>query len=89
MKRQMTWMVALLLALLMSGCACTDPPEADLLRENRKHLVESIRPTLVEALDKATNPDGSPAYIDAFKTEKVALLDRIISESARVAPDAE
>ena len=43
----------------------------------------------MEALDKATKPDGTPAYIDAYKTEKVNLLDRIISESARIAPDEE
>ena len=82
-------LLALALILLMTGCVCTDPPEADLLRENRKHLTESIRPALVEALDKATKPDGSPAYIDAYKDEKKNLLDRIISESARVAPDKE
>ena len=83
-------MIAVTLGLLlMTGCVCTDPPEADLLRENRKHLTESIRPALEEAMDKATKPNGKPAYIDAYKQEKLNLLDRIISESARVAPDKE
>jgi hypothetical protein len=40
-------------------------------------------------MDKATKPNGKPAYIDAYKQEKLNLLDRIISESARVAPDKE
>lgn len=87
MKHKM--LVVVLSLLLMTGCACTDPPEADLLRENRKHLIESIRPALVEALDRATKPDGSPAYIAPYKIEKVNTLDRIISESARVAPSDE
>jgi hypothetical protein len=86
MVRQATQVVTLLLILTMSGCVCTDPPEADLLRENRRHLIESIRPALVEALVKAKKPDGSPAYIDAYKNKKVDLLDEIIRGSARVAP---
>jgi len=89
MKRQMTWMVALLLSLLISGCACTNPPEADLLRENRKHLIESIRPALADSLDKAKKPDGTPAYIDAYRDEKMNLLDEIIRQSARIAPTDE
>lgn len=76
-----------LMLMLMSGCACSNPPEADLLRENRKHLIESIRPALVEALDKAKKPDGTPMYIDAYRTKKVDLLDEIIRQSARVAPN--
>ena len=75
--------------LLLVGCACNNPPEADLMRENRKHLVESIRPALVEALDRATGPDGEPLYIDAYRIEKVNLLDEIIRQSARVAPTEE
>ena len=81
-------LVALLL-LVSAGCVCTDPPEADLLRENRRHLIESIRPALVDALNKAKGPDGAPLYIDAYRNEKVNLVDRIISESARLAPSEE
>lgn len=73
----------------MAGCVCTDPPEADLLRENRKQLIESIRPALVDALHRATRPDGSPLYIDAYRNKKVDLLDEIIRQSARVAPNDE
>lgn len=51
--------------------------------------MESIRPALVDALDKAKGPDGEPLYIDAYRDEKVNLLDRIISESARIAPSDE
>jgi len=82
-------MVILLGLLLTTGCACTNPPEADLLRENRKHLIESLRPALVDSLNRAQKPDGTPLYIDAYRDEKVNLLDRIISESARVAPTDE
>jgi len=89
MVKRTMWAVAMLLTLMVSGCVCTDPPEADLLRENRKHLIESIRPALVEALDNARKPDGSSLYIDAYKIEKAKLLDRIIIESARVAPSDE
>lgn len=84
MKRKMaTLMLGLLLA---TGCACTNPPEADLLRENRRHLIESIRPALVDALNRAQKPDGKPLYIDPYRDEKVNLLDEIIRQSARVAP---
>lgn len=83
-------MAALMLGLiLMTGCACTDPPEADLLRENRRHLIESIRPALVDALNRAKKPDGTPLYIDPYRDEKVNLLDEIIRQSARVAPNDE
>jgi len=73
----------------LTGCCVLDPPEADLLRENRKHLIESIRPALVDALDRAVDKNGTGLYIDAYRDEKVNLLDRIISESARVAPTEE
>ena len=90
MVKRTTLVSFLLLTLLMSGCAWFGtPPEADLLRENRQHLVESIRPALVDALDKARRPDGMPLYIDPYRDEKVNLLDRIIIESARVAPSDE
>ena len=82
--------LTLSLTLLTSGCAWFGtPPEADLLKENRKHLIESIRPALVDALDKATKPDGTPLYIDAYRNKKVDLLDEIIRQSARVAPTEE
>jgi len=86
-KQKLT--VILVGLLLMTGCACTNPPEADLLRENRKHLIESIRPALVDSLNRAQKPDGTPLYIDAFRTKKVELLDEIIRQSARVAPTDE
>jgi hypothetical protein len=82
-------MLLSLLMLLTAGCACTDPPEADLMRENRKHLIESVRPALVDALNRAQKPDGASLYIDAYRDEKVHLLDRIITGSARVAPSEE
>lgn len=77
-----------LLLVLVTGC-CTNPPEADLLRENRKHLIESIRPALVDALNRARGEDGQPLYIDPYRDEKVNLLDEIIRQSARVAPNDE
>lgn len=59
------------------------------MRENRKHLIESIRPALVDALNRAQKPDGTPLYIDAYRKKKVDLLDEIIRQSARVAPNEE
>jgi len=59
------------------------------MRENRRHLIESVRPALVDALDRAKDAEGNDLYIDAYRDEKVNLLDRIISESARVAPSDE
>jgi len=40
-------------------------------------------------LNRAQKPDGTPLYIDAFRTKKVELLDEIIRQSARVAPTDE
>lgn len=59
------------------------------MRENRRHLIESTRPALVDALNRAVDANGDPLYIDAYRDEKVATLDRIISESARIAPSDE
>jgi hypothetical protein len=44
---------------------------------------------LVDALNRAQKPDGSPLYIDPYRDEKVNLLDEIIRSSARVAPTEE
>jgi len=91
-KRKSHWALTMVMILLpvTNGCAWFGtPPEAELLQENRKHLVESIRPALVDALHKAKGPDGEPIYIDAYRTEKVNLLDEIIRQSARVAPTDE
>lgn len=74
--------------LLLVGC-CSNPPEADVLRNHRKQLIESIRPALVDALEKAVDKEGKPLYIDAYRTEKVNLVDEIIAASARVAPTDE
>jgi hypothetical protein len=43
----------------------------------------------VDALNRAQKADGSPLYIDAYRDEKVNLLDTIIEQSARVAPSDE
>jgi hypothetical protein len=88
MVKQRLVILALVLMLALAGC-CSNPPEADLLREHRRHLIESIRPALVDALDRAKKPDGSPLYIDPYRDEKVNLLDTIIQSSARVAPSEE
>lgn len=82
-------LMATALVLLMTAGCCSNPPEADLLREERRHLIESIRPALVDALHRAQKPDGSPLYIDPYRDEKVNLLDEIIGSSARVAPTEE
>ncbi len=80
--------MSLVLLVGLTGCVL-DPSEADMLRENRRHLIESIRPALVDALDRAQDKNGNDLYIDAYRDEKVNLLDRIIAESARVAPSDE
>ena len=43
----------------------------------------------MDALNRAQDKEGNNLYIDAYRNEKVNLLDRIISESARVAPTDE
>jgi hypothetical protein len=77
-----------MLLLMTVGCA-SNPPEADLLREHRRHLIESVRPALVDALNRAKDAEGNPLYIDPYRDEKVNLLDEIIGSSARVAPTEE
>ena len=43
----------------------------------------------MDSLNRAQDKEGNNLYIDAYRVEKVNLLDRIISESARVAPTDE
>ena len=54
-----------------------------LLREIRKDLVESTRPTLVDALDHARGHDG---MIDALRSEKVGTVDQMVESIDRVYP---
>jgi len=68
-----------------TGC-CTCPNTEPLLREIRKDLVESTRPGLADAMDKAKGPDGKPIYVDAYRDEKVGLVDRMILSIDRVFP---
>lgn len=80
-------LVGAVLVVWTSGCACFgEPPEKALLLEIRKDMVESVRPALVDALDNAKGPDGQPLYIDAYRTEKVNLVDRVIQSVDRVYP---
>ena len=76
----------LTLVLSTSGCCSLFASDKDLLLEIRDDLSESVRPTLVEALDKAVGPDGEPLYIDAKRTEKANLVDGIIGSIDRVYP---
>ena len=75
--------LAVLLVVGMTGCTC---PEQALLIQIRKNLVTSTRPALADALDKAKKPNGKPAYIDAYRNEKVATVDTTIEAIDRVYP---
>lgn len=88
MVKQKLIAVVVVAFLATTGCV-TNPPEADFLREERKHMIESIRPALVDALNRAQKPDGTPLYIDPYRDEKVNLLDEMIRGSARIAPTDE
>lgn len=74
------------LVFMLSGCCLFVESDEALVREIRADIVESIRPTMVDALDKAKDENGAPAYIDPFKTEKVNLLDQIVHSIDRVHP---
>ena len=76
----------LTLVLSTSGCCSLFASDKDLLLEIRDDLAESVRPTFVEALDKAVGPDGEPLYIDAKRTEKANLVDQMIESVDRVYP---
>lgn len=75
--------VMLCLLILLAGCFTSDEL---LLREMRKDLVESVRPGLVDAMDKAVGPDGEPIYVDAYRNEKVNLVDRMILSVDKLYP---
>jgi len=80
MKR---FILALLLAVTLSGCCMFGATDEDLLREVRKGLVESTRPTLVDALNNAR---GHDSMIDPLRTEKVKTVDAMIQSIDRVYP---
>jgi hypothetical protein len=78
--------LAFLLVVGMAGCKC---PEKALILQLRENLVVSTRPALVDALDKAKKKNGKPAYIDAYRDEKVATVDTSIESIDRVYPPEE
>ena len=76
----------LAIVLTSTGCCSLFATDKDLLIQIRTDLVESVRPTFVESLDKAVGPDGNQLYIDAKRTEKANLVDQIIESIDRVYP---
>lgn len=79
--------VAVLLAVFLTGCSCLGESDEMLLREIRKDLDESVRPALVDAMHKAKTTDGKPAYIEPYKDEKARLVDTMINAIDRVYPN--
>ena len=75
--------LTLIIAISLSGCAWFSPTDEALLREIRKDLVESTRPTLVEALKTARPHDG---MIDPLRTERVKTVDQMVGSIDRVYP---
>ena len=75
--------ISLILILPLSGCCMFGATDEALLREIRKDLVESTRPTLVEALDNARGHDG---MIDPLRTERVKTVDAMVESVDRVYP---
>jgi len=72
-----------LLILSTSGCCSLSKSDEALMREIRSGLVESTRPTLVEALNNAREHDG---MIDPLRTERVRTVDQMIDSVDRVYP---
>lgn len=77
-----------LIAISVSLCGCRLLGESDeaLMRQIRLDLVESTRPALVNALDKARGHDN---MIDPLRTEKVKTVDRMILSIERVYPNTD
>lgn len=69
----------------LSGCCLFAESDEALLREMRKDLVESVRPALADALSKTTD-NGRPFYVDAYRNEKVNLVDQMIESVDRLYP---
>jgi hypothetical protein len=78
-------MLATVLVLLLVGCF--GPDHGDLLRENRKHLVESVIPNYAKALQEACNADGGPLYILDYKHENVGVAGAMVLGIDRVLGD--
>jgi hypothetical protein len=79
-------LLCLVMTVLLSGCSLFCPSDEPLLREIRSTLIESTRPGLVDALDKARGPDGTPLYIDAYRNEKVNVVDQMVQSIDRLYP---
>ncbi len=77
---------ALVIMLSFSGCTALSASDEALLREIRVDLIQSTRPTLVEALRVARPHDG---MIDPLRTERVLTVDAMISAIDRVYPPAD
>ena len=77
------FILVLLLLLSLNGCAALSLSDEALMREIRQGLVESTRPTLVEALNFARDEDG---MIDALRTERVKTVDQMIRSIDRIYP---
>ena len=77
--------LVLSLVLVMAGC-CSNNVDEDLLREIRAGLADDVKPTLQKALEAAKTPDGKPLYIDAYKKEKVGVVDAMVKGIDRVYP---
>ena len=78
--------LSIVLALILNGCCAFTMSDEALVRAIRDGLEQSVRPTLVEALDKARDVEGNPLFIDEVRTEKVNLVDQMIDSIDRVYP---
>lgn len=74
---------------MSTGCCAIFGSDEPLLREIRADIVESIRPGMVDAMDKARNPDGTHIYIEPYMDAKIELLDTTVESIDRVYPPAD
>lgn len=74
------------LAISMTGCCALSESDEALVREIRKTLVESTRPTLAEALHRAKGDSGGPWLIEPLRDERVNTVDAMIESIDRVYP---
>jgi len=88
-KSPLLILVITLMLCASSGCCLFTKGDEDLLKEIRSGLVESVRPALVDALDKAKDAEGNPIYIDPYRNEKVNLVDGMVKAIDRVYPNTD
>jgi hypothetical protein len=78
--------IMLALALVLGLCGCFGADHGDLLKENRKHLVEKVWPSYADALQNAKYPDGKPLYIVELRDAQLEIVTSMIQAIDTVLP---